>query len=125
MTCITIVLKFLGILCFVRANIAKELDLEIEVKDSGPVVLDASGQIEIGLHYSGVEPNFDIVVTFLPEETENPVVEITADQVFFSSSEIKHSVTKNITAKGIQLGYTTLQVRKFVTFSAVLIYYNF
>lgn len=113
MSCIKVLLQLFCIVCFSGTNLARKPDLEIVVKESGPVILNTESDIQIGLHYSGIEPNFDIVVTFLPEETENPVVEISADPLFFSSSEMENSVTKNLTVKGIILGYTTVKVRKF------------
>ena len=108
-------LQLVFLLCiFVVGTCCAELhDLEITVKDSGPVILNEDSEIQIGLKYSGVEPpDFDIVVTFFPEETKNPVVKIPKDALFFSSSEIENSATKNLTVNGILLGYTNVQVRK-------------
>ena len=107
-------LQLFFLLCIFVGTCCAELhDLEITVKDSGPVILNEDSEIQIGLKYNGVEPpDFDIVVTFSPEETKNPVVKISKDALFFSSSEIENTATKNLTVNGILLGYTNVQVRK-------------
>ena len=38
--------------------------------------------------------------------------EVPKDALFFSSSEIENTATKNLTVNGILLGYTNVQVRK-------------
>ena len=90
--------------------------LELIVKDHEPLSLNAKEQIQVGLRYCGQgineNPNFDVNLTFAEEKTENPVVNISNEVLFFSSKDIQNSVLKNLTVNGILVGYTNIQVMK-------------
>ena len=102
-------------------------DFNLVISDQR-VPLGEIGNLTISVNYTGAlrELNYDLRLKFYQPENDEKAsyIVLEEDNLYFSSHCIMHGTLKNITVRGVYLGFSTILVRLWNGNTAKIAYYQ-